>query len=254
MPTIRLFPARTKPIAWLLLYVLFPVCLAAQDAAGSAADVSLGQLWRQGGWAMYPLALFSVAAFGLILFNALTVRERTLLREDVTAELAAALGRGDVDTARTVCDSRPCLVGNITRAGLVRVKPGAYDAVAVEKAMEEAAVEEVAGPFVIISYLSIIATLAPMVGMLGTVSGMIKAFRNIALGGMGKPELLADNISEALITTAVGLVVGIPAMFAFFFFKSRYARLTSRLARICGDLHHALTHALASKAGREGLS
>ena len=85
-----------------------------------------------------------------------------------------------------------------------------------------------------------------MVGMLGTVSGMIKAFRNIALGGMGKPELLADNISEALITTAVGLVVGIPAMFAFFFFKSRYARLTSRLARICGDLHHTLTFALTN--------
>jgi biopolymer transport protein ExbB len=117
----------------------------------------------------------------------------------------------------------------------------------VEKAMEEASVEEISAPFVVIGYLSIIATLAPMVGMLGTVSGMIKAFRNIALGGMGKPELLADNISEALITTAVGLIVGIPAMFAFFFFKSRYTKLTSRIARICGDLHHTLTHGIAAR-------
>ena len=188
---------------------------------------------------MYPLALFSVAAFGLILYNALNVREQPLLRPDVSDELEQLLSRGDIDGARAACESNPCLVANITRAGLVRADKASFNAEAVEKAMEEASVEEVAGPFGVISYLSIIATLAPMVGMLGTVSGMIKAFRNIALGGMGKPELLADNISEAL-----GLVVGIPAMFAFFFFKSRYARLTSRLARICGDLHHTLNKAL----------
>ena len=230
---------------WIMLLGLVPVFLHAQETAAEAGgDVSLGQLWAQGGWAMYPLALFSVAAFGLILYNAMSIREQTLLRPDVTAELDEALAKGDVTAAKAICESNPCLVANITRAGLARARVEAYDGEAVEKAMEESSVEEVAGPFVVISYLSIIATLAPMVGMLGTVSGMIKAFRNIALGGMGKPELLADNISEALITTAVGLVVGIPAMFAFFFFKSRYARLTSRLARICGDLHHTLTFAL----------
>ncbi len=234
---------------WLLLIGLVPGWLHAQEGSPAAAggDVSLGQLWAQGGWAMYPLALFSVAAFGLILYNALTIREHALLRPDVVDELRGALARGDVAGAQAVCEAHPCLVANITGAGLVRARPEAWDALAVEKAMEESSVEEIAGPFGVISYLSIIATLAPMVGMLGTVSGMIKAFRNIALGGMGKPELLADNISEALITTAVGLVVGIPAMFAFFFFKSRYARLTSRLARICGDLHHTLVFALTNR-------
>ncbi len=234
---------------WLLLAGLVPAILRAQESTATSAggDVSLGQLWAQGGWAMYPLALFSMAAFGLIVFNAMAIREKTLLRPDVSAALNERLEQADVASARAICEEQPCLVANITVAGLARVKDGAYDAEAVEKAMEEASVEEIAGPFGVISYLSILATLAPMVGMLGTVSGMIKAFRNIALGGMGKPELLADNISEALITTAVGLVVGIPAMFAFFFFKSRYARLTSRLARICGDLHHSLTHAMRTK-------
>ena len=236
---------------WLLLAGLVPALLHAQETgtANAAGDVSLGQLWAQGGWAMYPLALFSMAAFGLIVFNAMAIREQALLRPEVTAALHERFAQGDVIGARAICEEQPCLVANITAAGLARVKDGAYDAEAVEKAMEEASVEEIAGPFGVISYLSILATLAPMVGMLGTVSGMIKAFRNIALGGMGKPELLADNISEALITTAVGLVVGIPAMFAFFFFKSRYARLTSRLARICGDLHHSLTHAMKGKGG-----
>jgi biopolymer transport protein ExbB len=215
-----------------------------ETARPSGGDVSFGQLWRQGGWAMYPLAAFSVATFALILYNALRVREDTLLRPDVAQRLSKALDQRDLREAHAVCESDPCIVSNITKAGLARVRLDDYDGVAVEKAMEEASVEEVAAPFVVISYLSIIATLAPMVGMLGTVSGMIKAFRNIALGGMGKPELLADNISEALITTAVGLIVGIPAMFAFFFFKSRYAKITSRLARRCGDLHHHLSLAM----------
>ncbi len=245
----------TTILRWLLLVGLVPALMQAQEAttttaaADASGDVSLGQLWAQGGWAMYPLALFSMAAFGLIVFNAMAVREQSLLRPDVTTRLDEALKRSDLTAAKALCEEQPCLVANITAAGLARVKAGDYDAETVEKAMEEASVEEIAGPFAVISYLSIIATLAPMVGMLGTVSGMIKAFRNIALGGMGKPELLADNISEALITTAVGLVVGIPAMFAFFFFKSRYARLTSRLARICGDLHHTLTHTMKMKGG-----
>lgn len=229
----------------LLLLVALPSLAWAQDAAAdSGGDVSFGQLWRQGGWAMFPLAAFSMAALGLVLFNALSVRVQPLLRPDITAQLDGALGRADLAAAQTICEENPGIVANITRAGLARIKGDHFDPAAVEKAMEEASVEEVAGPFINISYLSIIATLAPMVGMLGTVSGMIKAFRNIALGGMGKPELLADNISEALITTAVGLIVGIPAMFAYFVFKSRYAKLTSRIARTCGDLHQTLVNAI----------
>lgn len=228
-----------------VLFVVLPVLAHAQEAGGG--DVSFLQLWRQGGWAMYPLALFSMAAVGLILHNSLTVREATLLRPDVTARLDEVLGQGDLAGAQALCEAEPGIVANITKAGLGRIKGDVFDPVAVEKAMEEASVEEVAGPFITISYLSIIATLAPMVGMLGTVSGMIKAFRNIALGGMGRPEVLADNISEALITTAVGLMVGIPAMFAYFIFKSRYAKLTSRIARTCGDLHTTLVSALTPR-------
>lgn len=72
-----------------------------------------------------------------------------------------------------------------------------------------------------IQYLNVIAATAPMVGLLGTVSGMISAFQTIATGGMGKPELLAGDIGEALITTATGLTIGIPAMIAYFVLKNR---------------------------------
>ena len=72
-----------------------------------------------------------------------------------------------------------------------------------------------------VTYLNVVASVAPMIGLLGTVSGMISAFQTIGRGGMGRPELLAGDIGEALITTATGLVIGIPAMIAYFVLKNR---------------------------------
>jgi hypothetical protein len=71
-----------------------------------------------------------------------------------------------------------------------------------------------------LNFLSLITAAAPMFGLLGTVSGMIGAFDKIGMGGMGKPELLAANIGEAMITTAAGLLVAIPAMFAYFLLRN----------------------------------
>ena len=113
----------------------------------------------------------------------------------------------------------------------------------MEKAMEAASVHEITAGLKPINYLSIIAQIAPMLGLLGTVSGMIKAFQKIGLGGMGKPELLASNIGEAMITTAAGLIIGIPAMFFYFYLKSRYMSNVSQLTRVLGTLSHQMVAA-----------
>ncbi len=73
----------------------------------------------------------------------------------------------------------------------------------------------------LLTYLNVIAAVAPMIGLLGTVSGMIGAFQTMATSGMGRPELFAGNIGEALITTATGLVIGIPSMICFFMMRNR---------------------------------
>ena len=88
-----------------------------------------------------------------------------------------------------------------------------------------------------------------MVGLLGTVSGMIKAFDKIGKGAMGKPEVLAGNIGEALITTAVGLLIGIPAMFLFFHIKGKYTANLTRLGRVLGNLSHHLVSATRGYKG-----
>ena len=116
--------------------------------------------------------------------------------------------------------------------------------------MEEASAEELSDPYLLINYLSIIAALAPMVGLLGTVSGMVKAFNVIKAEGAGSAQELAGNISEALITTASGMIIGIPAMFAFFFFKNKYGKITSRIARIIGDLQFTLKTQIKSVNSR----
>ena len=95
----------------------------------------------------------------------------------------------------------------------------------MEGAIAEAVGREEAQVSFWINFLSLFASISPMVGLLGTVSGMIGAFGKIGSGGMGKPELLAEYIKEALFTTAAGLMIAIPAIFAFFIFRNNLSRI-----------------------------
>jgi biopolymer transport protein ExbB len=109
------------------------------------------------------------------------------------------------------------------QAGLQRARPEMADGnnSRVEASVAEALEHEENSVGQWINYLNVVATVAPMIGLLGTVSGMIGAFQTISRGGMGRPELLAGDIGQALITTAAGLVIGIPAMIAYFILRNR---------------------------------
>jgi biopolymer transport protein ExbB len=211
-----------------------------------SSDQSLIDMWKNGGWAMYPLTMLSVAAFGLIVYNFMAVSVKQLIRPDVLPRIDEALQALDIESARTICSENPAPSTNIVYAALARVDLYRYDSDQVKEAIEESAAEELANPFVLINYLSVIGSLAPMVGLLGTVSGMVKAFQVIGAEGAANAQALAGNISEALITTASGMIVGIPAMFFFFFFKNKYGKITSRVARVSGDLQFTLTTAVAN--------
>jgi biopolymer transport protein ExbB len=134
-------------------------------------------------------------------------------------------------------------------AGLRRISDGVLDVGSMEKAMEEAAVEETNEGMKPLNNLSVVAQVAPMLGLLGTVTGMIGAFNKIGLGAMGDPEKLANDIGEAMITTAFGLMVAIPAMFVYFYLKGRYLSNVSKLSRVIGDLVH---HLVVSSRRAEG--
>lgn len=224
--------------------------LAEGVAVGEAGETrSLIDMIKVGGWAMYPLGALCIGAIGLIIYNYMVIRPTKLLNVELIEQVAEKAKAFQIDEARKICEENPSPLTNIADAGLERVSHDFVDPESMEKAMEEASTEELSGPFVYINYLSVIASLAPMVGLLGTVSGMVKAFNAIAAQGVGQPQALANNISEALITTATGMIIGIPAMFFFFYFKNKYGKIVSSVSRIMGDFHHEFVAGLRKSQG-----
>ena len=198
-------------------------------------SVTLWTMFQQGGWAMYPLLLFSVATVGLAIYCAILIREKRFTRPEADESLRVAIEDGDTEAGVRACEEHAGYMTSILRVGFKTVEEGHRSADAVNEAMEERASKVLAGPMVFVQYLQVLASISPMMGLLGTVSGMVKAFRNIAAQGLGKPELLANNISEALITTATGLLIAIPALMAYFYFKNKYLAASSGIYERLGD-------------------
>lgn len=211
---------------------------AGAAVAAQSTNVTLWQMWVVGGWCMYPIAALSIAGVALIILGFISTSEDKMIHMDLVPLLKDNIKNGDIAGAVATCTGTPCPMTDILHAGLRRIAVGRYDKGSVEKAMEESAVEENTTGLRNINYISIIATTAPMWGLLGTVSGMIKAFQKIGLGAMGDPEKLANDIGEAMITTAFGLLVGIPAMFFYFFLKTKFLGNMARIGRVMGDLVH----------------
>ena len=217
---------------------------AAVPAAAASEGLTVGEMLKQGGWAMWPLGLFSSAMLFFIIRNAMLLRAQSLLREDLKEALEEKLAQADVNGAREVCESNPSLMTSVLDAGLERISENDFDPAHVNEAIEDAGNEQLVGYMKSINYLSIIGATAPMLGLLGTVSGMIKAFQTMASGGMGKPELLAGNIGEALITTATGLIIAIPAMISYFVFKNNFIKNMSTMGRMVSHFMAVYRNAL----------
>ncbi len=225
-----------------------PTTAAVEPAARQSK--TLGQMWAQGGWCMYPILLLSAVAMGLGIYSGIYNRDVKTVQPEIQPALQEAIGQVNITGAISVCNGAPGTLTNILGAGLRRLSEDHMDLTTVEKAMEEAAVEENAAAMRPINLISVMASLAPMFGLLGTVDGMIKAFQKIGLGGMGDPEALADDIGQAMITTWFGLVVGIPAMILYFYMKSNYQGRMAKVGRVLGDL----THHLALSLKRSGVA
>ena len=226
-----------------LLVGAVAVVAQAQDAAAGAVEggKSLLDYWKGGGICMYPIGLCSVAAVGLAIYCWLLYKADRLTQPRLVPALCESLEKLQVAQARALCRANPGILSNVMAAGLRRVKAGEeVDMAAVEKAMDEVSAEEVTQGMKPLGYLSVVIQVAPMFGLLGTVTGMIGAFNKIGLGKMGDPEKLADDIGVAMITTAAGLIVAIPAMFAYFGFKAQYSSNISRISSLLGEITYHL--------------
>jgi biopolymer transport protein ExbB len=227
-------------VAFTLSLLAGSVAMAQEAGAEAASNVEQTTLWqmiKQGGWAMIPLGIMSMGMVYFIVQNALALREKVLLRPDLIPEFIQLMKDKKILEAHSLCKENETLFTYVFSAGLERTSTTrAINFGKVKEAIEEASTEEITSYMKPIDYLSIIGATAPMLGLLGTVSGMIKAFQTIGSQGMGKPEELAGNIGEALVTTATGLIIAIPAMLSYYYFRNSFIKSTATLGRNIGAL------------------
>lgn len=216
---------------------------AEQQQNGGAEKLTLLGLVTQGGWAMIPLALCSFLLISMVVVNFRQVNHKKMLPPDIIGQIKAAARNRDIAAVWQLAGSHNSLFTTSLRAGLRHIDP---DDIKNSKPKMEEGIAEVVGrqesqAGFWINFLSLVAAISPMVGLLGTVSGMIGAFQKISAGGMGKPELLAGNIGEALVTTATGLVIAIPALFFYFLFRNMLNRILTRAEEDFSEILDELT-------------
>ena len=226
-----------------LLFAVFSVFLIlpmrAQDIAENSTEkTSLLGLLQQGGWAMFPLGLTALFMFFLIFYCWRETRSVRFAPSSLSDALEATLRGRDLDKAVSLCAGTNSVLSRCLSVGLTKCrlnKPDLNREKIEASFMDNVEAEEGAiGQW--INYLNVVAAVAPMIGLLGTVSGMISAFQTIGQVGMGDPSALASDIGEALVTTATGLVIGIPAMVAYFIFRNRLNTAILKTVESGGDL------------------
>ncbi len=196
-------------------------------------------LIQSGGWAMWPLGAFSIAVLALAVYHALILRRAEFCPPRLVTALRDEMAAFRVRSAVEQAGQSPTYLGRLLVRALPVLDPDDLETLGrpqVQEAMGEFAAR-VNGLYMLrINYFSILAQAAPMLGLLGTVSGMIKAFSVMGREGMGDPSRLAGHISEALVTTASGLIIALPALFFYFFFRNRLVQLVGECAETTEDL------------------
>ena len=186
--------------------------------------LSLNDMLRAGGAVGYLIVLLSLVMVALIADHVMNIRRSMLIPPGVAEEVHRCLAEGKIDEAKILCQEHSGFLSRVLHAGLDEVG-GNYNA--IEKAMEDAAVEQSARLFRRIEYLSVIATIAPMLGLMGTVWGMIQAFLEFEQKANPRVSELAPGIYRALITTLLGLGVAVPSLSAFAIFRNRIDELAA---------------------------
>lgn len=167
---------------------------------------------------MYILGLAWVGGMYFCFDAFMALRSKKMVPPGLMAKLKEIISSGNYQEAWTVCQSNPCFLSTVVGAGLERVGRGKE---AVDFSVEQAILLESMILKTNITYLSVIGVVSPMIGLTGTVFGMINAFRTLSQNGITDPSKLAGNIGEVLVATASGLIVAIPGFVMFYFFRAR---------------------------------
>lgn len=193
---------------------------APADAAGAAPvkTKNLLQSIEAGGWVMFPIGIMSVATVFLIVDGSLRTSKRRMIPLTHETAIKDLFRRGDYMGAYQFCKTNKSPFTSVLKNGLGQLGEGK---ISVEETLMTDLAKENSRLQTYISYLSVIGVCSPMIGLLGTVTGMIKAFATLGANGIGDPSSLSAAIGEVLVATASGLFIAIPAFIAFYYIKNR---------------------------------
>ena len=211
--------------------------LFAQDGEGDKAaeqQSPISEALDNAGWIGYIIILISIISFALVIENFMSLKRDKLAPPDVIDELEALFEEENYQDAMDVCESDPVYLTQIVGAGLQKLE---FSFETIQASLREMQEEETVKLFQKIGWLSLIAASAPMMGLLGTVSGMFVTFGDIAnAGGSVSPAQLAGGIKLALVTTILGLIVALPTGAFFFLFRNKVIRTTIEVNAIAENL------------------
>lgn len=211
---------------------LVPLLAQSSPDGDGGASRSLLDLVMAGGPVGYLIILLSFVGLALIVDGFIRLRKRELLPEALAEQVLELAGKRRFEEILSLCKTSDTLLGRVTASGLVEGRLGID---AVREGLQQRGEQEFTSLRQRNGYLGLIAAVAPMLGLLGTVTGMISSFQLLGEAqGAARPDELALGISQALITTCMGLILAVPLTFFYAFFRDRINRIAQETGAI-GD-------------------
>jgi biopolymer transport protein ExbB len=195
-------------------------------------------IFEKGGFLMYPIFVCSLIAITIFFERIFYLKSIKTKSKRFVLRVKNLVKKGSIELAISACRKSPTPISQIMLAGLMKFGRGRDE---MKEAIEDTANQEIPILERNLSTLSTIGNITPLLGLLGTVFGMVKAFNVIAVMGVGKPEALAGGISEALLTTAFGLSIAIPTIVVYNYLSHRVDKLIRDMEINCVDLIDLLT-------------
>jgi len=196
------------------------------------------EIFEKGGILMYPIFISSLVAITIFFERIFYLKGIKTRSKKFVLRLKNLIKKGSINLAISACRKSPTPISKIMLAGLMKYGQSRKE---IKEAIEDSANQEIPLLEKRLSTLATIGNITPLLGLLGTVFGMIKAFNVIAVMGVGKPEALAGGISEALLTTAFGLSIAIPTIVIYNYLSNRVGKIIREMEMSCVDLLDLLT-------------
>lgn len=181
------------------------------------------ELIKAGGWVMWPLILCSIAALAIIAERLWTLQKKSVMPPALLGQVQQWLERKELDDSRLTLLRESSPLGRVLAAGLANRQ---HSHEVLKEAIEDAGRHMLPELERYLNTLGTIAAIAPFLGLLGTVLGMIQMFGGIGSHGLGDPSIVASGISQALVATAAGLAVAIPSLMFYRYLRGRVDELT----------------------------